>query len=271
MKLIAFDIDGTSINQFKRPTKKTLKTLQTLHSAGYILVPTTGRCLEEIPKEFIMLNIIPFAITSNGARIVDLKTNEVLYDRSIPTYKLNNLLEAMGKDFWMASLHLDNSVYDSHSILRYARRVIFHRDLNTTKKINNLSEFIRKAEGRIEKVQLLSYSKGALNRLIHNLKLVHEFEYPLSRRNYLEVTDKGVDKLSALQELCTILKVNLDDVIAIGDDMNDLLMLKASGYSIAMGNAGTMVKSVADTVTLSNRENGFYHAFKNFFPELINF
>jgi len=81
-------------------------------------------------------------------------------------------------------------------------------------------------------------------------------ELSKSWRDNLEVMDKGVSKGSAVKLLCERLGINSDEVMAIGDNENDLSMIKFAGVGVAMGNAEDMVKEQADFITSSNDEDG---------------
>jgi hydroxymethylpyrimidine pyrophosphatase-like HAD family hydrolase len=81
-----------------------------------------------------------------------------------------------------------------------------------------------------------------------------------SKSNYLEILPAGVNKAKALITLVSVLRVDLADVAAIGDAPNDLEMLNAVGFAIAMGNASDRVKSVADLVVGTNDNAGVAEA-----------
>ena len=78
----------------------------------------------------------------------------------------------------------------------------------------------------------------------------------LSEPYFMEVTPLGIEKASALQTLLDYLGLTRDDLMAIGDGLNDIPMLKFAGLSIAMENAYEETKQYADDVTLSNDEDG---------------
>ena len=73
---------------------------------------------------------------------------------------------------------------------------------------------------------------------------------------YTEVSAKDVDKWSALEELMKIVNISKEELVTIGDNANDVKMIKNAGLGIAMGESAPYVKSVADEITLSNDEDG---------------
>jgi hydroxymethylpyrimidine pyrophosphatase-like HAD family hydrolase len=88
-----------------------------------------------------------------------------------------------------------------------------------------------------------------------------------SKSNYLEVLPIGVDKAKALMKLAKTLGLELSQVAAIGDGLNDVEMLREAGLGIAMGNASDAVKSEADWVTGTNDEEGVAQAVRRLVTE----
>ena len=88
-----------------------------------------------------------------------------------------------------------------------------------------------------------------------------------SKPNYLEIVPLGVHKAEALRHLASILGLELSQIAAIGDGLNDIEMLSEAGLGIAMGNAPQAVKSVADWVTGTNNEAGVAQAVERLFKD----
>ena len=73
-KYIFFDLDGTLLTTDKILTERTKKALEAAADQGVVLVPATGRPLCGLPKELLALPFIKYAVTANGARILETKT-----------------------------------------------------------------------------------------------------------------------------------------------------------------------------------------------------
>ena len=86
----------------------------------------------------------------------------------------------------------------------------------------------------------------------------------LSKANYLEVTAKHVSKEDALVELANHYHLSLEEVLTMGDNFNDLPMLKKAGIGVTMGNAPQEVKDGAAVVTKTNNENEAGHAVETY-------
>ena len=78
------------------------------------------------------------------------------------------------------------------------------------------------------------------------------------------MTKTGVHKANAIQSLCTRLEINMEEVMAIGDSLNDLKMIEQVGLGIAMKNAQQKVLEAADYITATNNEDGVAKAIEKF-------
>ena len=74
----------------------------------------------------------------------------------------------------------------------------------------------------------------------------------------------GINKAKGLKTVCEKLHITMDDVMAVGDSLNDISMIKEAGFGVAMGNAQDIVKKAADAVTSSNEENGVAQAIRKY-------
>lgn len=90
------------------------------------------------------------------------------------------------------------------------------------------------------------------------------YELTNSSPRNIEVNPRGVSKASGLREVCGLLGIGMEEVIACGDSLNDLKMIRAAGLGVAMGNAQDVVKSAADWVTGTNDEDGVAELIQTF-------
>ena len=81
---------------------------------------------------------------------------------------------------------------------------------------------------------------------------------------YTEITNQNVNKWVALEELMKILKITRDEVIAIGDNINDKEMIENAGIGIVTGNSSPVMKEIADTIVSSNDESGVAEAINKY-------
>ena len=98
IRMIGFDLDGTLLTTDKILTERTKKALEAAADQGVILVPATGRPLCGLPKELLELPFIKYAVTANGARILETKTEQVLSEMLISVDTLPKYYEDIVKD-----------------------------------------------------------------------------------------------------------------------------------------------------------------------------
>src|SRR6478752_5856504 len=85
---------------------------------------------------------------------------------------------------------------------------------------------------------------------------ISDFEISNSSLTNLEINALGINKAKGIMTVCERLGISMDEVIAMGDSLNDMAMIEAAGCGIAMGNAQEAVKEAADWVTDTNVNNG---------------
>ena len=99
-------------------------------------------------------------------------------------------------------------------------------------------------------------------KVLKSLKEKNCFEISNSSPVNIEVNALGINKAKGLKKVCELLHISMDQVMAAGDSLNDISMIKEAGIGVAMGNAQDIVKETADVVTLANNENGVAYAIR---------
>ena len=110
--------------------------------------------------------------------------------------------------------------------------------------------FIDKNQSEIEKAKEYVMSFNTLN-IVNEIKAEDSYE-----EKWFSIGNQNSSKGSALKYLADFLSIPIKNSIAIGDDRNDISMFQASGFSVAMGNSDSKIKSLADYVTTSNNSDG---------------
>lgn len=80
----------------------------------------------------------------------------------------------------------------------------------------------------------------------------------------LEINPAGISKASGITEVCDLLGITLEQVVAVGDSLNDLAVIQAVGLGVAMGNAQDTVKEAADVVVASNNDDGIVEVIRDY-------
>lgn len=260
-KLIAIDMDGTLLNSLHEISDRNKIAIKTAAEKGIKIVITTGRIFTSAKFYANLLGIETPIISCNGAYIREFRENNIIYDSPINLDDCINVLNEAEKSGIYYHLYDSQNFYVKelkYSSLKYSK---WNSQQKPEDRINihvdpNLIQTLKREKPKIYKIVLMDENKETLSNLKNVIKSIRNIEIDSSWYNNLEVMNKGVSKGNALKNLCNILGINSNEVVAIGDNYNDMSMFEFSGYSIAMGNAEKEVKVMADYITDTNDNDG---------------
>ncbi|HLR64351.1 MAG TPA: sugar-phosphatase [Pseudogracilibacillus sp.] len=264
-KLLAIDIDGTLIKNDGEISSKVKEAIQKVKEQGVKVVLVTGRPIGGIApfvKELGLNQEGDFAITYNGAYLVNTHTGEAVYknfltyDDLTRLYALSQELEAPMHYFGVDQLYAPDK--DIHF---YTIREAYENNISI--QYQPIKELAK--DFQVPKVMFIDYP-DRLSQTIESVPDLMKKRYTMVRSapHFYEVLHSEVSKGMVLKKLLDQLSIAREDVIAIGDGENDLSMIKLAGCGVAMGNAMPSVKEAADYETLSNDEDGVAHALERF-------
>ena len=261
VKLLALDLDGTVLTDEKHVTERMAAALHAAVRAGLITVYVTGRPLTGIPDELMAIPHIRYAITSNGAVTTDLQSGERLrgaYLNDLDAKEIaripmeRNLIHSVfvgGIGYCEQEYFKDQwALYMGTKHERYIRK--------SRKGTDSIDDLIDQSDVGVENIWFMSHSqeeRDELNQLIHSRWKVQTV---LTAITDVEVGSLQADKGLALEDLSTRLGILKEEILAIGDNENDLGMLRSSGITVAMGNSTDSVKKMAMILTDTNEEDG---------------
>ena len=251
IRLIAVDMDGTCVDSRHRVPEKNIWALEQALRAGITVVPATGRPLNGYPTEIRSLAGIRYVISSNGARLTDMRTGRDLRRALIPDRAAAAFLRCLrGTGVWV-SVHKDGVCIDKHAVPWIHRRLFYGRDFAGNQRIAGLERWLERQTGGVEKLQVFVLTPAARRRMEELLRKWPQLAAMPIHHRYVEITAAGATKGEALAALCERLGIGAAETMAIGDSHNDLSMLRFAGRAVAMGNANEHVKRTAGEVTAS--------------------
>jgi Cof subfamily protein (haloacid dehalogenase superfamily) len=264
-KMICLDIDGTLINSENKLTARTKQVIQIVSKEMKIPVILVSA---RIPRGILFitkqLNINNPIICYSGALIMDDK-NKILSNVTIPNSEAIQVYELAKNMGIHVSLYKDDEWYAEKSD-KWAEQegVITNMSTNIV-NFTDLFDLWKKEKSGPNKIMCMAEPSEieALNAEVKDYGFNHLNAYQ-SKPTYLEVMSKIVSKTSAIEVLCKTYNIQSSEVIAIGDNYNDVDMIEFAGMGIAMGNAPEAVKKHADDVTLSNDEDGVAAAIEKY-------
>ena len=261
IKLIALDLDGTTLNSKGQLTEKTRKALETVAGKGVHIVIATGRVYSALPEEVTAVRGIEYAITSNGARVVHLESKETIYSNLIHpesiefTVDLFSNSDFMLEAFVKGEAFVDSHIYHNIEKVGLAKK---HSDyiLRTRKPVDGILNFLRNNKAEVENININFGRQEDKAMMAEVLKTIPDVTITSSFDHNLEIGGRTTSKADAVLHLCEILDIHQDHTMAIGDSPNDEAMLRAAGYPVAMANGKESIRAIARFITGSNDEDG---------------
>jgi Cof subfamily protein (haloacid dehalogenase superfamily) len=261
--MLAIDMDGTLLNNQKQISEKNAAALRELRAGGIHVIICTGRHPENARLLLLRYGLSCPVIGLNGGLIVDGGGKEFLAEHPVPAEdaeKVTGLLEKNRMDYmaftktYMALREQTEGTYTRLN-LKY-----LHEISNGNYKVGP-AEIKEALKQRVYKFAVFNTEyPGLLKKTRTELGEHGHLSISKSADTNIEIMSEGVDKGSGIMDYARILNIPPEEIMAIGDQENDIPMLKAAGYSVAMGNASEQVKLAADYQTSSNEENGVAEA-----------
>lgn len=255
-KIIALDIDGTLLNSKGQISPRTKKALEEALSKGNIVVIVSGRSPKGVLKyaEILKLDLYDGLLSNyNGARITNYKTQKILFNHTLELDDLRELLEFSENIDINYTIYYDGKCY-TNSMDTYK--------LEETRAKNNMEIIYNKnlsyeIDFKPNNV-LFACHPDKIKEPIKKIydKFSDRFTLVKSTSYYYEVMPKGVSKGESLLEIANYYNIPMSDIIAFGDEDNDLSMIKDAGVGVVMANGSESMLKQADYITLSNDEDG---------------
>lgn len=260
-RLIATDMDGTAVrNDHITMSERTRAALTRAADAGIYVVPVTGRSLDVLPGG--ILPAYSHIITSNGASVYDAKAKATILTRHLSceeariAWSILSQTTDLVEIFVRNKMGIDRCHFENIHNIKVPGHHYEYYTKGSPLVIDSYDEFIKNDASGIEKFYMPASTCEATERAREELRKTGIFDVSSSGDNNLELNKRGVDKGVALRGLCELLGIDLCDVVAFGDEANDLSMLSIAGYGVAMGNASEKVLETAKYRTCTNEEDG---------------
>lgn len=270
IKMIGLDLDGTLLDSNKVFTEYSRQVIGEAIRQGVIVLPATGRPVSGVPKEIMELPGIRYALTANGARVLDMQENKVLYERLMCYEDGKRLLEIFRKYDVFLEAYFDGVGYAEEKKLKQIDRYMLVGPMarylaSTRRSVEDIYEFFCRECRPTDKIQAIFANLDEKEvALAEAREKVPGVEYTGALFNNIEVNGRGARKGIALIRLGELLGISREEIMACGDGLNDVEMIREAGFGVAMANAMDQVKQVADYVTLSNDEDGVAKAIEKY-------
>ena len=255
-KIVSTDFDDTLLRDDNSISEFTKTIVQKYIKNGGTFLINTGRMIASIAKRAKEFGFSGKVVGYQGAMIYDLDKDEIIYHKPInceSAVKLLKRIETMGFNI---NMYIDDKLHYNHSS-DYTRTYERISDIVGVEVGDDLSGYVLKNKVNVTKI--LVYTDPAIvKRLIKeiNEELKGLFYCCYSKPFFFEAMAPGVNKGTACKYVADSMKIDMQDVIALGDSLNDVPMLEMAGLSFAVANAQSLAKGAADFICESNNDDG---------------
>ena len=279
-ELIAIDLDGTLLNSNGIVSEENKKTLQNLINKNIEIVLASGRMIDSTKTIAKEIGCKKYFIAGNGAIVYDIEKDQIIYENFLKKEKVLDVIKICEENSIYYNIYTDKQILATslkYNVLYYNKENA-NRDEKDRSKINivsNMYEYVQNLEDeKFLKITICDENKLIFNSIIRMIKQIKEIDVldveHMSRKiitqgteqvevsySYTEVSAQNVDKWEAIKYILNQQQLTNENVIAIGDNINDKEMIKNAGVGIAMKDSTPVVTEIADITTEhSNNSDG---------------
>ena len=277
-KLVAIDLDGTMLNQYGIVSQNTNEAIQKAQEAGMEVIIASGRPIDSIKTIAKEIKSEKYFISGNGAIIYDMAKNEIIYENTLKKQKALEIIKICEENSIYYNIYTENEIVAKSlqcNVLYYHKENANKEEKNKThiNIVENVYDYIANRDEKIVKITICDKNQVIFKSIMRKLKELDEIEVlevsHMSRKMikqgteeipieyfYTEISAKNVDKWNAIEFLKEKMNIKTEEIIAIGDNVNDKKMLENAGLGVAMGQSNPAIKEVAKQITTSNTEDG---------------
>ena len=277
-KLAAIDLDGTMLNQYGIVTERTKESIKKVQKNGVEVIIASGRPIDSIKSIATEINSNKYFISGNGAIIYDMENDKTIYENTLKKKKTLDIIKICEENSIYYNIYTEKEIIAKSlqcNVLYYYKENLNKEEKNKThiNIVENIYDYIANRDEKIVKITICDRHQVIFNSIMRKLKEIDDIEVlevsHMSRKMirqgcedipieyfYTEISAKNVDKWNAIEFLKEIMQIKNDEIVAIGDNINDKKMIKNAGLGIAMGESTPVIKEIADRITDTNCEDG---------------
>lgn len=273
-RLLALDIDGTLLDGKREMSDATADAVRHAAARGVVVTVCTGRSLPSAEEAVGHLPLNAPYVLNNGAMIYDVPSRRARYLRHLPNHLAMDAVRVFrGIGFHpivygplpeVQYFYYDSFDPDNHAFVDYAAQ-----NADRVHRVGDVCEYLRQDITCItvaERSERVRSRESHIREQLPDTEVVFEIS-PWDRcYHVITVMPSGVSKGDGLRRLAQLLGIDLAEVMAVGDNLNDLEMLDAAGLGVAMGNGTPEVRARADHVTASVNDDGVARAIERYIP-----
>lgn len=269
IRMVALDLDGTTLNDDKQISERTIEAFRKAMEQGVHIVVSTGRTYGSLPQQLFSIEGLEYAVTSNGAHITEIAGRKLIYEDYIPAVaieRIEKLLRNTGisvEVFVKGRAYIDRREYEEVLTMGSSYRDAEY--IKTTRTpVHDILDFMLAHKETVENINITFEFLEEKEQWREVLEQIEGTTLTSSFIHNFEVGGRSTSKAEALRWLMRRLDVSADELMAVGDSPNDEEMIKLAGLGVAVANARESTKETADCITASNQEDGVAKAIEKF-------
>lgn len=268
-KLIAIDMDGTLLNSNDEISERNKMILSKAIGQDIFIILSTGRIFRSALHYSEYVGIRNPIIACNGAMIVSNGGNKIIYENAIKTELSKEIIRLAEENniyyhFYDRDTFYYKKNYDIYMQYYKYYEGNFRRQNVNLKSFDNPLNILNRINPKIYKFVLIEDNTNKLSAFRKKLENITGISVSSSWNNNIEVMNEGVSKGSGLEYLTEALNIDSSQVVAIGDNENDMSMFKVAGLAVAMANGDKTIREYADVITTNNDEDGVANAIERY-------
>ena len=269
IRLVAIDLDQTLLHSDKTFSEYSRTVICRLIEKGILVIPTSGRDLDRMKENILQIPGIRYAIGLNGSKVYDLGNGDPNRDpsivRQIAGFPLSPDEAIFSLDYmrpWCDILEMDTdrgllmeTVTDSPEAIDFVCKRYFFINFDVQNYVS-LSEFVRLEKPKVWKISGFYADRTKFNGILGKKFPRTSIDFCASDDLLTETCSAKASKGNGLKALMEYLGVRKNEVLAMGDNGNDVSMFRVAGISVAVGNALPEVQEEASFTTDTNNNDG---------------
>ena len=283
-KLVAIDLDGTMLNSYGIVTQNTKEVIKKVQEKGIEVIIASGRPIDSIKTIAKEIESENYFISGNGAILYDIKKDEIIYENILKKAKTLDIIKICEENSIYYNIYTEKEILAkslNYNVLYYYKENLDKEEKNKShiKIVEDLYKYLEERNEKIIKITICDNNKSIFNSILKKLKTIDDIEVlevsHMSRKMirqgteevpieyfYTEISAKNVDKWYAIEMLAEKLNIKKEEIVAIGDNVNDEKMIKEAGLGIAMGQSSPKITKISNYTTNNNNEEGVANALK---------
>ena len=287
-KLVTVDLDGTLLNSYGEVTENTKEKIKKTQEKGVEIMIASGRPIDSIKTIAEEINSKKYFIAGNGAIIYDIQKEKIIYEKYIPRQKIIEIAKICEENSISYNIYTEKNIITQD--LKY--NVLYYYKENLKKDANKITSIIKvdsileyvKNEPNIKclKITVCDENQTIFKSIVRRVRAIENIDVMdvshMSRKVfkqgtedieigyfYTEISSTQVNKWQAIKYLLPILQIKPEEVIGIGDNINDKEMIENAALGVCMGQSTPVIKEISDEITDSNTEEGVANVLEKIF------